>query len=206
MAFYPADTPAAIEQMKTTGESMLSRLFNRAPSVVLETVQARAERGDADAQFNLGLEFAQGQGKSVDYEQALRWFFKAAEQGHVRAQFNLGIMYARGQGMPSDQSQSVLWMQKAANLGDAEAQYSLGIAHYRASLARLPKATNAAESRVEAYKWLQLAAAQRYQDSERVWTVMTLEMTNEDVADGNRRVAAFLAAQPKLTQDAPIRS
>jgi len=184
--------------MKTAGESFLGRLFNRAPSVVLETVQARADRGDADAQFSLGVEFAEGEGKSLDYLEAARWFLKAAEQGHARAQFNLGIMYARGHLILADETQSMLWVQRAAASGDPEAQHSLGVAHYRASLTSLPQ--NASESRIEAYKWLQLAATQNYKDSGTLWSVMTFSMTNEDVAEGNRRVAAFLAAQPKLTQ------
>lgn len=156
-----------------------------------ETVEAQAERGVADAQFSLGLKFANGKGPALDYAQAAHWYRKAAEQSHALAQFNLGVMYAEGQGIPSDKAQSMLWFDQAARLGDAGAQYRLGISHHRASLDRFP--ANASESRVEAYKWLQLSDDQGYRDSDMARGLVILQMTNEEVADGNRRVADFVA-------------
>ncbi|MBL0641313.1 sel1 repeat family protein, partial [Aeromonas veronii] len=52
-----------------------------------------AEQGDAEAQFNMGLMYDQGQGVPQDDGQAMAWYRLAAEQGHVGAQFNLGWMY-----------------------------------------------------------------------------------------------------------------
>ena len=104
--------------------------------------------------------------------------------------------------MPSDEAQSLLWIQRAAHLGDPGAQYSLGITRHRTRLNRLLKPENASESRIEAYKWLQLVATQGYKDSDTVWRQMTAQMTREDVADGNRRVAAFVATRPNVTQGA----
>jgi TPR repeat protein len=92
-----------------------------------------------------------------------------------------------------DEVKSMGWMQKAADLGDAGAQYKVGMRHHRASLDGLPEA--APESRIQAYKWLQLAAAQGYRGSEAAWAFVALAMTREDVADGGRRVAAFVPAQ-----------
>src|ERR1039458_2523822 len=79
------------------------------------------------------------------------------------AQFNLGIMYAAGQGVPRDEAKSMGWMQKAADLGDAGAQHHIGMKLHRASLEGLP--ANASESRIQAYKWLQLAAAHAHRAS-----------------------------------------
>ncbi|MEW6560686.1 MAG: tetratricopeptide repeat protein, partial [Pseudomonadota bacterium] len=59
-----------------------------------------ADQGDADAQYNLGVMYANGQGVPQDYAQAASWFRKAADQGYAAAQNNLGIMYANGQGVP----------------------------------------------------------------------------------------------------------
>jgi TPR repeat protein len=173
------------------------RWFSPPPSPVRETVESQAERGDANAQFSLGLKFANGEESTLDYPQAARWYLKAAEQSHALAQFNLGIMYDRGQGVPVDKAQSILWMDRAARLGDAAAQHALGIAYHRASLERKPE--NASESRIEAYKWFQLAAGQGCRDSDIASGLVILQMTNEDVADGNRRAAAFVAAQPDPT-------
>jgi len=96
-----------------------------------------------------------------------------------------------------DEAKSMEWMQKAANLGDAGAQYHLGIKLHRASLDGLPDA--APESRILAYKWLQLAAAQGYRSSQAAWAFVALAMTREDVADASRRIAAFVPVQANPT-------
>jgi len=162
-----------------------------------ETTETKAGHGDAEAQFSLGLKFA-GEGATQDYAQAVHWYLKAADQSHALAQFNLGIMYAAGQGVPRDEAKSMGWMQKAADLGDAGAQHHIGMKHHRASFEGLKE--DASESRIQAYKWLQLAAAQGYRNSEAAWAFVALGMTREDVADGSRRAAAFVpigANQPK---------
>lgn len=173
------------------------RLFTGAAAPVKESLEAQAERGDAEAQFALGSRFATGRGVALDYTHAAKWYRKAAERSHALAQFNLGVMYAEGQGMPSDQPQSLLWFGRAAHLGDAAAQHRLGIYHHRASLERFPE--NASESRIEAYKWLQLSDDQGYRDSDIARALVNIQMTNEEVATGNRRVADFVAALPDAT-------
>jgi TPR repeat protein len=176
------------------------RLFSRPqqPAVeTTETTETKAGHGDADAQFSLGVRFA-GEGAAQDYAQAAQWYRKAAEQSHALAQFNLAIMYSAGQGMPRDEVKSMGWMQKAADRGDAGAQYHLGMKHQRASLDGLPEA--APESRIQAYKWLQLAAAQGYRGSEAAWTFVALTMTRADVADGTRRIAAFVPVPANQSQ------
>ena len=56
-----------------------------------ETLQW-AERGNASAQYNLGVMYAKGQGVRQDYAEAVRWYRRAAEQGDVQAQSNLGVL------------------------------------------------------------------------------------------------------------------
>src|SRR5690242_9355435 len=48
-----------------------------------------AERGDADAQFHLGVVYESGQGVLRSDAEAIKWYRKAAEQGDAVAQFNL---------------------------------------------------------------------------------------------------------------------
>ena len=177
--------------------NFFKRWFSGPAVLVRETVEAQADRGVADAQFSLGLRFANGKGPAQDYVQAAQWYRKAAEQGHALAQLNLGIMYAEGQGMLSDQAQSMWWLDRAAHSGDAGAQHRLGITHHRASLDRFP--ANASESRIEAYKWLQLSDDQGYRDSDIARGLVNLQMTNEEVAAANRRVADFVAGLPDAT-------
>jgi TPR repeat protein len=67
-----------------------------------------------------------GGGVPQNYEQAVKWYTKAAEQGEVYAQFNLGSMYRNGQGVPQNGTEAVKWYTKAAEQGDVMAQIILG--------------------------------------------------------------------------------
>lgn len=150
---------------------------------------AKADQGDAEAQFGLGLKYGNSVGDSQDFAQAVHWYQKAAQQNHPLAQFNLGVMYGSGQGVPRDDAASVGWIQRAADQGDAGAQFYLGSRFHRASLG--DGRTDLAESRIEAYKWLHLAAAQGYKGSEAAFEQVTLTMSRPEVDEGNERAARF---------------
>jgi TPR repeat protein len=184
-------------------KSWLRKLFSRPQASDPEMALLPTDDGDAEVQFGRGLKFASGKGAAQDYLQAAEWYRRAAEQNHSLAQFNLGIMYAQGQGVACDPIQSRMWFDKAAQQGDAGAQFNLGDSCQRASLERMP--VNASESRIEAYKWYCLAAAQGYKESRTAYITMTLSMTREDVAAGNRRVAAFEIRKPQSPQVASNR-
>ncbi len=47
----------------------------------LRELRSLADQGDADAQFNLGLMYARGQGVPQDHAQAMKLYRMAAEQG-----------------------------------------------------------------------------------------------------------------------------
>ena len=67
----------------------------------LSALKAKAEGGDAQAQADLGVMYANGRGVPKDYTEARKWYRKAADQGHAEAQYKLGLMYAAaGQGVP----------------------------------------------------------------------------------------------------------
>ena len=72
-----------------------------------------AEAGQAEAQFDLGVLYAQGKGVQRDLTMAERWYRKAAEQGNAEAQFALGQMYSRGWGVPRDEADALRWFQMA---------------------------------------------------------------------------------------------
>jgi len=73
-----------------------------------------AEKGDADAQYLLGLFYATGQGVEKDYAEAIRWYRKAADQGLASAQLNLGVAYDIGQGVEKDYVEAYAWLNLAA--------------------------------------------------------------------------------------------
>ena len=93
------------------------------PAADIETMRKAAEAGDADAQYDLGLMYHDGEGVPEDYVEAVKWFRKAAEQGHAAAQFYLGIAYHGGVGVPKDDAEAVKWLRKAAEQGHARAQF-----------------------------------------------------------------------------------
>ena len=57
-----------------------------------------ADQGHADAQYNLGLMYANGEGVVEDDAEAVRWYRLAADQGHADAQHNLGLDVRRRRG------------------------------------------------------------------------------------------------------------
>jgi TPR repeat protein len=88
----------------------------------VEEYLLKAEEGDVDAQYNLGIIYYHGEGVPRDFDKALMWFHQAAEQNDADAQYTLGFMYGRGEGVEKDQKQSVAWFNKAAEQGHTGAQ------------------------------------------------------------------------------------
>jgi TPR repeat protein len=175
------------------------RLFNRTEAPDRQSTLDQAGRGDADAQFALGLKFSAAQGPSQDLAQAAQWYQKAADQNHPLAQFNLSVMFAAGQGVQQNDSTALMWARKAAEGGDAGGQFKLGSACHRTSMSPIP--ADSMESRVEAYKWFHLAADQGYKGSDAARERLTLSMTREEVDAGNERVAAFVVRKSSSKQD-----
>jgi TPR repeat protein len=177
----------------TMEKSAFPKMFSPPQKPDAAPAPSNADCVDAEVQFKLGLKFAASTGAGQDYKQAAEWYRKAAAQNHFLAQFNLGMMYAHGQGVARDSVQSRVWLDKAAQQGDAGAQFHLGNNCHRASFSQT--AADACESRIEAYKWFRLAAAQGYEGSEAAHATLTLNMTRADVAAGNQRIAAFKLAK-----------
>ena len=99
-------------------------------AIALKEFKKAAEKGDATAQYNLGLMYAKGKGVPQDDAQAVGLWQKAAEQGHVSSQFSLGLAYDNGEGVPQNYKQAVEWYTKAAKQGYAMAQFNLGSLWY----------------------------------------------------------------------------
>jgi len=81
-----------------------------------------AERGHAEAQYNLGWLYANGNGLRMDARQAANWWERAAKQGHRDSQFALGLALMGGQGLERDIPQAAHWFLQAANAGHEDAQ------------------------------------------------------------------------------------
>lgn len=96
----------------------------------IQSVRRKAEEGDADEQFHLGLIFYKAKGVPQDYTEAAKWFHRAAEQGHIWAHGLLGGMYYMGRGVPQNYAKAVHHARLAVEWGDPTAQATLGAAYY----------------------------------------------------------------------------
>jgi TPR repeat protein len=92
-----------------------------------------AEKGDMDAQFNLGLMYHDGLGVPRDSNESDKWYklsfeglMKAALKGDSYAQHSLGFMYNFGAGAPLDNKEAMKWYTFAAGNGNRESQHFIG--------------------------------------------------------------------------------
>ena len=120
----------------------------------IEDIRVRAEHGDAEAQYNLGRMYANGEGVTRNAAEAVRWFRLAADQGNVNAQYRLGAMYEDGKGVPQNGVEAVGWYRLAADQGHGGAMFALG-AIYKGGEGIL-------RDEAEAVRWYRLAAEQGF--------------------------------------------
>ena len=84
-----------------------------------------ADQGHVDAQFRLGVLYYNGDGVAKDYEEAMKWYLKAAER-HAVAQDRIGDLYYYGHGVVQDYKEAMKWYLEAADQGHAAAQRMYG--------------------------------------------------------------------------------
>ena len=117
----------------------------------IDALRARAEQGEAEAQYDLGVMYANGLGVPEDDAEAVRWLRLAAGQGYAAAQFTLGLWYDHGLGVPQDDIEAVRWYRLAADQGDAGAQSNLAIMYENGK--------GVPQDYVQAHIWYNLAAS-----------------------------------------------
>ena len=92
-------------------------------------IQKRAEQGDAEAQFQLGMLYQTGRGVKQSYVEACNWLWKAVDQKHPGAMAHLGWNYHLGQGVPKSDETALSLIEESASLGDSYGMQSLGEAY-----------------------------------------------------------------------------
>ncbi len=90
-------------------------------ATALKLLRPLAESGGAEAQYRLGLMYANGMGVPTDQAEAARLYRLAADQGVGKAQFSLGEFYRDGDGVAQDLVQAYMWFSVAAAAGDQAA-------------------------------------------------------------------------------------
>lgn len=134
---------------------------------MLADLRAKAERGDAEAQLNLGLRLHDGTSVPRNEVEAVQWYRKAAEGGNAMAQVMLGYALMNGRGVTKDEAAGVGWYKRAAQLGNAHAQRYLGIAY--------AEGTGVQKDETQAAVWVLKAAKQGEVDAQDLYAAMLEE-------------------------------
>ena len=120
----------------------------------LSDLRKLADSGDADAQWQLGVRYHNGEQVPHDDTRAMLWFLRAAEQGQVTAQATLGAYYWAGRGVPQDLTKAYFWSALAFAQGDENSRSRLE------GLASQMTKTQVGTARQQAEIWLRSHNAQ----------------------------------------------
>lgn len=134
----------------------------------------RAQQGDAEAQLQLGMRYAEGDGVIQNDKEAAKWFALAAKQGLAEGQYQYGLALLQGRGVVQDYKAAFSWIEKPALRGYAKAQYSLGEL-YRYG-------TGTAIDKARAYLWFNLAAAQGVEAAAKARDSLVWQLKPEQIA------------------------
>ena len=152
--------------------------------------QPLAEAGSAEAQFGLGMMYGNGFGVMMDDALAIKWYGLAAEQGHGQAMCNLAVMHQNGWGVPQDENEALRLFGLAAKAGVAEAMVALG-RYYSLDFSD-------DYDPVTAYQWFSLAALLDDYNAAGMRESLAVQMSEEQVAEGNARVEAWSSSNEAL--------
>ena len=97
----------------------------------LQETKAKAEKGDSQAQFELGQAYQVGEVVPKDYGAAAKWFRLASEQGHTDAQVSLGWLYYHGNGVGENELETYKWWLVAATRGNQAAMRNIRLVEER---------------------------------------------------------------------------
>jgi localization factor PodJL len=188
-------------------------------------LRAAALKGDPTAAYEIGVRFAEGKGVAANYDEAAKWYDRAAQAGVVPAIFRLGTFYEKGLSVKKDADIARRYYLQAAERGNAKAMHNLAVldadgggrgANYKSASQWFRKAADrgVADSQfnlgilyargigveqnlAESFKWFSLAAAQGDADAAR---------KRDDVAkrlDPQSLAAAKLAIQTFTPEPQP---
>lgn len=88
----------------------------------LELYTEAGEKGDADAQAQVGYIYQYGCGVDPDYEKAMEWNNRAAQQGNAQGQAQIGWLYQQGLGVTQNLDEAGRWYTRAADQGNKWAE------------------------------------------------------------------------------------
>jgi hypothetical protein len=120
----PPPTPTAYKEPEVVRE--------QTPDARFRSAKAKAEAGDSQAQYELGLFYSQDYERvvAIDYFEAFTWTQKAAQKNHRMAQRLLAKFYDMGRGTDKDMELTLKWYRSSALLGCKQSQRWMGQMYY----------------------------------------------------------------------------
>ena len=164
------------------------------PSASASLPHVRAQQGDAEAQLQLGMRYAEGDGVIQSDKEAARWFALAAKQGLAEAQYQYGLALLHGRGVVQDYRSAFSWIERPARAGYAKAQFSLGEL-YRYG-------TGTAVDKARAYLWFNLAAAQGVDAAAKARDSLVWQLKPEQIAAMQEEAKRISHPSPPTTAQA----
>jgi TPR repeat protein len=156
--------------------------------------------GVMESQRNIGYLYQYGDGVAKDPQEAFKWFLKAAQNGSDAAEFEVAEAYSSGMGVLQDKQEAFVWYQSAANGGSKPAQIKLA----RFYLQRVNSPENSPENRIAAHVWLNLAAAQGYEEAAKLRSGLIRKMSPKEISEAQRQAKDFSSGLLLITNTAPV--
>ncbi len=123
-----AQPPASVAAVQPPAASVPAMVSDKLPATIGgPKLRAAAIAGDAAAEFEVAIRFADGHGVPASDELAVRWLELAAKQGLAPAQFRLGGFYEKGIVVKKDLAVARDFYAAAAAKGNAKAMHNLGV-------------------------------------------------------------------------------
>ena len=103
-------------------EKEVADFISSVSDLEVKEITAKAEKGELESEYKLGILLATGTGVTKNATEATRWYRKAAERGHPKAQFAFGMFYFLGLGVSQDYVQAHKWLNLSSAQGVKAAQ------------------------------------------------------------------------------------
>ena len=145
-----------------------------------------AEKGDADAQFNLGQAYRLGRGVSLNLAVAQTWLERAANSGHVDAETTLGLLLFQN----GNHTGGLRWLKAAADKGEPRALLVYGTALFNGD--------SVPQDAILGYAYVSRAAAQGLQPAKDTLAQLDQMMPVEDRKKATALAIAKAKAAPAL--------
>jgi localization factor PodJL len=121
-------------------------------------LRAAALADDPAAEYEIALRFSEGHGVPQSFEDAARWFERAANHGLAPAQYRLGSLYEKGQGVKKELETARKLYFAAAEQGSGKAMHNLAVLYAEGTPGKLDYKT--------ASLWFRRAAVRGVRDSQ----------------------------------------